>query len=176
MQLVSIGYVLRAHGVRGLVRIHAEADSIANLTRLTVGERELRVVRVTPERGDWLVQLEGVADRDQADALRGQPVRARREDLPAPDDDELYVSDLVGCAVVDTAGVALGTVTGTFPGGAHEILVVTDGAREALIPFVEPIVVSVDVAARRVVCDPPPGLIDLDEAEAAGDASSGTEG
>jgi 16S rRNA processing protein RimM len=169
--LVPIGYVLRAHGVRGLVRVHAESDSIASLTRITVGERELRVVRATPERGDWLVQLEGVTDRDQAEALRGQPVRARREELPPTDGGELYVADLLGCAVVDTAGAALGTISGTFPGGAHEILVVTDGAREALIPFVEPIIVSVDVEARRVVCDPPPGLINLDEAEVAGDPS-----
>lgn len=166
MSLVPIGYVLRAHGVRGLVRVHAESDSIASLKRLTVGERELRVVRVTPERGDWLVQLEGLTDRDQADALRGQQLRARREDLPPPDADELYVVDLVGCSVVDLAGASIGTVTGTFPGGAQEILVVSDGnGREVLIPFIAPILVSVDVAARRVVCDPPEGLLTLDEVE-----------
>jgi 16S rRNA processing protein RimM len=155
--------VLRAHGIRGLVRVHAEGESLASLARITVGDRELAVVRAIRERGDWLVQLDGVTNRDEADALRGQAVRARREDLPPTDGDELYVADLVGCAVVDTTGASLGTISASFP-AAQEILVVTDEkGRELLIPFVEPIVVSVDVAARRVVCDPPEGLTNLEE-------------
>jgi 16S rRNA processing protein RimM len=160
---VSIGTVVRAHGVRGLLRVRSDGDSLTEVKRVFIDGRVYTVERVMPERGEHLVQLAGVLDRDQADALRGRAVEIERSDLPPAGEDELYAGDLVGCQVYDAAGALLGEVIDSFP-GAQEILVVK-GAREFMLPMIEPIVTSVDVTARRIVCDPPVGLIDLDEAE-----------
>ena len=174
-ELLPIGVIARAHGVRGMVRVRTYAptsDALADVARVFVGEpaREYRVESAQPERDAWLMKLEGLSDRDQADALRGQELLVVRSELPAIDDDEVYVRDLVGCEVVDTAGALLGHVTGV-QGGAQELLVIArasvspgtgDKPLELLIPFVEPIVVAVDIVARRIVCDPPEGLVDLE--------------
>jgi 16S rRNA processing protein RimM len=82
------------------------------------------------------------------------------------DENELLVADLIGCTVFDAAGATLGEVTGSFDSGAHEVLEVrrADG-HEFMLPLVDAMVSAVDVEARKIVCDPPPGLIDLDEAE-----------
>jgi len=164
MSRLVVGTVSRAHGVRGLVRV-VGSDALLTLSRVWIGGREFAVEHVTPERGDALLQLRGVGDRDAAEALRGQRVEALKEDLPAPGDDEIYAADLVGCAVFDVAGARLGEVRSSFPGGGHEVLEVAGGAREFLLPLVDAIVKEVDIAGRRIVCDPPEGLIDLDEAE-----------
>jgi 16S rRNA processing protein RimM len=162
---LQIGFVLRAHGVRGMLRVRSDGGALPELERLIIDGRAYAVARVQPERGDWLVQLEGVTDREQADALRGKPIEALRADLPPLAAGETYAADLIGCLVLDAAGQRLGEVIGSFPSGAHEVLEVR-GEREFLLPLAPGIVVSVDVDARTIVCDPPPGLINLDEADA----------
>jgi 16S rRNA processing protein RimM len=161
---VQLGTVVRAHGVGGLVRVRGSA-ALAAMRRLFVGGRPFAVEALQRERGDFLVRLEGVGDRDAAEALRGAPVEVEREALPPPAADELYVADLIGCAVVDASGARLGEVAETFDSGAQEVLVVRGGAAEFMLPFVDGIVTAVDLEARRIVCDPPEGLIDLERAE-----------
>jgi len=157
---VQIGYVVRAHGVRGLVRVRA-GDSLVSLERVFVGGEERRVLGVRRERGDYLVELEGVGDRAGADTLRGALIEVEREALPPPEAGELYVADLVGCGVVDLGGTVLGVVSEVFHSGAHEVLVVArQGGTQSYIPFVEPIIREVDLEGWRIVCDPPEGLVE----------------
>lgn len=165
--MLEVGFVLRAHGVRGMLRVRSGGDSVGSVRELVVGGQPYAVQHVQREREDWLVKLAGVDDRDQAEALKGKPVAIADAARPAPADDELYVADLVGCTLVDRAGNTLGNVTGSFDSGAHEILEArsSDGKREFMLPFIDAMVVSVDLQARTIVCDPPPGLIDLDEAD-----------
>jgi 16S rRNA processing protein RimM len=161
---VQIGFVLRAHGVRGALRVRGDGEVLLSAERVWLGERAFDVRRAQRERGEFLVELEGVRDRDAAEALKGAPVFVARDALPPPSEDEVYVADLLGCAVFDLGGRRLGEVVAASSNGAQELLTVS-GHREWLLPFVDGIVTEVDVAARRIVCDPPPGLIDLDEAE-----------
>jgi 16S rRNA processing protein RimM len=104
-----------------------------------------------------------VADRDQAQALRGAALWAARAELPPVASDEVYVADLIGCAVFDAGGQRLGEVVGSFFAGAHELLEV-EGPHPFLLPFVDGIVTRVDVEGRRIECNPPEGLVDLDKA------------
>lgn len=165
MTRLGIGTILRAHGVRGWLRVRATTDAITTLDHVFVGGRTYAVLQAQAERGDFLLQLEGVTSREQASALRGQPVEAERDLLTPPAAGEVYAADIIGCAVFDVGGARLGEVAQTFPGGGHEVLVVKSDAREFMLPLVWPLVQTVDVAARRIVCDPPPGLINLDEAD-----------
>ncbi len=164
--MLQVGFVLRAHGIRGVVRVRGEGDALGVIERVRVGERDFAVEHAQRDKGEWLLKLGGVEDRDAAEALKGQAVLVERAALPPPDEGELYAADLIGCRVFDAAGRELGEVSGSFDSGAHEVLELRsrDG-REHMIPFVDGIVTRVDVAARRIDCDPPPGLIELDEAE-----------
>ena len=102
--MLEVGFVLRAHGVRGTVRVRSGGDSLGSVRELVVGGTPYAVQHVQREREDWLVKLAGVDDRDQAEALKGKAVAIADAARPAPADDELYVADLVGCTLVDVAG------------------------------------------------------------------------
>ncbi len=169
---VLLGYVVRAHGIRGALRVRplserAEetAQTLAAGPALFLDEQRYPIVRVRLERDELLVELEGVHDRTGAEALQGRQVFVDRAQLPAIAGDEVYLADLVGCEVVDRSGKPLGRVTGSLHTGAHETLILDAAGRELLLPFVSVYLVEVDVAARRIVYDPPPGLVDLDDAE-----------
>jgi 16S rRNA processing protein RimM len=109
------------------------------------------------QHGDALVaQLAGIGSREDALQWRGAGVSVPRAALPDPGEDEVYWADLVGLAVVNRQGVALGTVAAVEDHGAHGILRVTaaePGTEERLIPFVAAYVDSVDLAARRIEVD-----------------------
>ena len=104
----------------------------------------------------WSRLLEGVAERESAERLRGAAIGLPRAVLPVLSANEFYWSDLEGLAVVNREGVTLGRVTGLIDNGAHPILrVQEEGAAERLIPWVPVHVERVDVAAGRIEVDWP---------------------
>ena len=174
-QRVALGRIVGAHGLRGQLRVRLQCESDDNLragaiVRLARAEGdpkpiEARVRTVgTGRRGEARLALDGVDSRDAAEALRGRWVLIDVERLDPLGDGEYYQYQLVGCRVEDGDGRALGVVTGIWETGAPDVLVVdgADGDRELLIPAAREILREVDVAARRIVVDAPPGLFDRD--------------
>jgi 16S rRNA processing protein RimM len=153
---VPIGFVLRAHGIKGFLRVRG-GDSILSVSKLYVADQPMKVLRAQRDKDEFLVELDGIADRDAAEMLKGAELSVERDQLPQPAGDELYLADLVGCRVFDLAGADLGQVV-TVESGAQDRLIIR-GATTWELPY--PLVVSVDVAGRRIVCDPPEGLVDL---------------
>jgi 16S rRNA processing protein RimM len=103
-----------------------------------------------------VAQLEGVASREAAGALRGAEIGVPRESLPPLAQNEHYQADLVGLVVVNREGVALGALRDFVESGAHPIARVIDGnGVERLIPWVPQHVDRVDVAAHRIDVDWP---------------------
>ncbi len=171
---VSLGRVVGAHGLLGELRIRASADELINLlsvqsVRLARDEGdarpgEYRVERARPGRaGECRLALRGVTDRAAAEALRGATVLVRSDDLPKLAPGEFYAYELVGCEVFVADGRPIGTVRSILETGAHDVLVIeaADGG-EQLVPAAEPLLQQVDLAARRIVVDPPPGLLHED--------------
>ncbi len=113
--------------------------------------RALELEALEPHARGWIVKFVGIDDRTAAESLRGWYFGAPREALPEPDEDEYYWGDLIGCRVLTPGGEPLGTVRELIAGGAHDVLVVVEGDKERLIPFVAAIVPEVDLAARRIV-------------------------
>ena len=118
--------------------------------------RELIVEGSRRHRTRFLVKFSGSDSREGAERLRG-PIYVRSEDVRELAADEYWPHDLVGCEVVTTSDREVGTVARVVPGAAQDLLVV--GADELLIPMARAIVVSVDTDARRIVIDPPEGLL-----------------
>ena len=166
-----VGRVGRPHGVRGEVGVTVRTD--APDQRFTVGAqlaagagRVLTVSSARPHAGRLLVRFEGVDDRAAAEALCGTLLTVDVRTLaPIEDPDEFHDHELEGLLVVDTAGAELGTVREVLhtPGGDLLVIVPgseTGGSEDVLVPFVRAIVPEVDLAARRVVLDPPEGLFE----------------
>jgi 16S rRNA processing protein RimM len=117
------------------------------------GAQTYHITLTRPVTGGFGARIAGVSSKEQADGLRGVSLFAPRAALPALPDDEFYYADLIGLDVVDTGGAPLGTVSAVHNHGAGDILEV--GAAGLLIPFTRAAVPTVDLAARRVVVDPP---------------------
>src|ERR1022692_3986529 len=170
MQLV-VGRVGRPHGVRGEVTVDVHTDDPD--TRFAVGAvlttdppvvGPLTVQSVRWHSGRLLVEFAGIAGRTEAEDLRGTWLTMDSAQVTPPEDpDEFYDHELVGLAVSPPPAKSGGVVT-DFRHQGQDLLVIqpTEPRRDGLlVPFVAAIVPEVDVAAGRLVIDPPPGLLDL---------------
>ena len=157
---VCVGAIAGAFGVRGEVRLKSFCtvpEDIAAYGPLTTedGGRSF-VVRLTrPVTGGLGARLSGVETREQAEALRGTTLWAPRAALPSLPDDEFYHADLIGLPVFDPGGAPLGTVRAIFDHGAGDIVEVAGPGGTLLLPFTRAVVPTVDLAAGRIVADPP---------------------
>jgi 16S rRNA processing protein RimM len=165
---VCVGALAGAFGVRGEVRLKsfcAVPEDIATYGPLVTEDGRFFEVTLTGQVSNGLsARLSGVASKEAADALRGQRLYAPRAALPSLPDDEFYHADLIGLEVVDTGGAVLGRVKAVLNHGASDILELhSPGARETiLLPFTKTAVPTVDLAAGRIVADPPEGLLPED--------------
>lgn len=163
MALVRLGLVVRAVGLKGHLGVAGSEGTLAGLERVALrrggGEPELRrVIEARPQGRLWAVKLEGVADRTAAEGLVGAEVLAPREELGEAGEGRFFWADLEGLPVVTVSGEVVGKVTGLYATGATDVLVVTGERGEKLVPLAP--YVEVDLAGRRVVVDPPEGLLD----------------
>jgi len=166
--LVAVAHIVGAHALRGLLRVRPyspPAPSLVAGRRIVVeraGERHERLVlSAAPHgRGLLLVGVKGVDDRTGAEALVGSRVLVSRADLPPAADDEFYYHELIGFVVETTSGRSLGAIAECFSTGTNDVWVVHDGTTEHLIPVIADVVRSIDRAARRIVIEPLPGLLD----------------
>ncbi|MFZ5789468.1 MAG: ribosome maturation factor RimM [Pseudomonadota bacterium] len=158
---VLIGVIAAAHGVRGLVRVKsftAEPDGIAAYGPVTdaSGKRVFRLSLAGKTKGGALLRIEGVADRNAAEALKGTKLYVDRAQLPALEgEDEFYQTDLVGLRVEGRDGRTLGHVKAVLNYGAGDVLEIGDGRTSLLLPFTKKVVPVVDIAGGRLIAEPP---------------------
>ena len=163
---VCVGAVGAAHGVRGAVRIKsftADPEDIARYGPLEdeTGERHFTLRITGAAKGVLIAQLSGVADRNRAEALRDLRLYLPRAALPPPQDDEYYHADLIGLDAVLSDGTPLGQVRAVHDFGAGDTLeIARPEGPPVVVPFTKAIVPEIDLAAGRLVLDPPPGLLD----------------
>lgn len=163
---IAVGYVRRAHGVRGSVVIRPLTDSPqlryqagALLTMDGDPSRVLTVATVGPHNDGLLVSFVGVTDRDAADALRGVSLQIPRSDRRSLDDDEFWTEDLIGLTAVTSEGRSLGRVVNVIAGAAQDRIAIDPGDGAVVeVPFVQAIVGHVLMDEGQIVVDPPPGL------------------
>jgi 16S rRNA processing protein RimM len=123
--------------------------------------RTCRIVSAAPHgAGLLLVGFDGVSDRTAAEGLTGARILVPTADLPPPSDDEFYWHEVLGFAVVTVDGRALGELVETFSTGLNDVWVVRGSGGEHLIPVIADVVRAIDRAARRIVIEPIPGLLD----------------
>ena len=154
-----MGRIAVPFGIKGWVKVQTFSDdpsALMNFESWRVGRGEQQTfyaVEATQDHSNTLVaKLVGIDDRDAAFALRGQEISVARSDLPPPQEDEFYWSDLIGLKAVNREGVELGRVDSLLEGGAQDVLVIK-GKREHLIPFVAAFVGKVDLAGGTIEVD-----------------------
>ncbi|MEW1829487.1 ribosome maturation factor RimM [Streptomyces sp. NPDC088196] len=172
MQLV-VARIGRAHGIKGEVTVEVRTDepelrlapgAVLATEPASTGPLTIETGRV--HSGRLILRFEGVKDRTGAEALRNTLLIAEvdPEELPE-EEDEYYDHQLMDLDVVTKDGEEVGRITEISHLPSQDLFIVErpDGS-EVMIPFVESIVIEIDLEEQRAVIDPPPGLID-DRAE-----------
>jgi 16S rRNA processing protein RimM len=166
--MLRIGRISGAHGLKGALRFRPDNPDSNTIEQTSLvylesagHSREFKVTGVTRlNPSTQRLTLEGVADPNLAESLKGAIVLVAAEDMPTAKSGEFYYYEAIGCEVFLTGGSRIGTIEETFSNGAHDVWVVRDGEREFLIPVIEDVVKAMDFAARRVTIEPLPGLLD----------------
>lgn len=163
--LICVGVIAGAFGVRGEVRLKsfcAIPEDIGTYSPLTTedGAKSYALTLSRAIKNGFAAHLDGINSKEQADALRGVRLCARRDQLPSLPDDEYYHTDLIGLEVLDTGGTVLGHVKSVQNHGAADLLEIhAAGLKDTvLLPFTLAVVPTVDIAAGRIIADPPDGL------------------
>jgi 16S rRNA processing protein RimM len=157
-RLLAVGRVAGAFGVRGEVRISAFTEEPLALARFRALRRQdgspaLTITTAREAKGGLICRCEGVETKEQADALRGLRLFIPRDALPEPDEDEFYLADLIGLAVVDPAGAPVGKVKSVQDFGAGDILEIIpeEGGATWYLPFTREAVPEVKIAEGLIV-------------------------
>lgn len=161
--MIVLGRILAPYGVKGWVKVRTFGDDPESWKRMSrwwlgpdpEGEqwRELWLDGFKAHAGGWVAKFMGLEDRGAAESLGGMFVAAPREELPKTDADEYYWTDLIGLAVVNESGDALGRVASLIETGANQVLVVEregDKPARRLLPFVTQVIKAVDVPGGKI--------------------------
>lgn len=157
--LVALGVVRGAYGVKGWVRIQPlGTDATLLATRAWWLQRDgrtqaLSLTDVKRHSGAVLAKWGGCDTPELADTLKGATIAVARSQFPPLPEGEVYWVDLIGARVINRSGIELGTVSGLSSNGAQDLLEVKGTEGTLLVPMVPSYVESVDVAAREVRVD-----------------------
>ena len=168
-ELVAIARVVRTRGLRGEVVADVLTDfperfeGLENVTAVFAsGEgRELKIERFFFQKGRIVLKFSGVDSIESGEALRDTEICIDESDAVELEDDEYFDWELEGCEVKTIEGERLGTVREVMRTGGTEVLLVDGADKELMIPFAEAICLEVDVEGKRIVVDPPEGLLEF---------------
>jgi 16S rRNA processing protein RimM len=157
--MVVMGRIRAPHGLKGWIMVQPftqQTEGLLDYPQWWLGEDghwEPHRVSESAVHGAMVVaRLEGFADRDAAARLKGRDVAVPRDALPENVPGEFYWNDLLGMEVADRNAFKLGLVIRILETGANTVLVV-QGESEFLVPFIENVVVNVDLKARKIIVD-----------------------
>ena len=167
--MALVGRIARAHGNRGQVIVNLDTDFPderfrpgAELFTMRAGAVEtLTLTSVRFQNGRPVVGIDGVDTMDAAEGLAGLELRIPAEQLASLPAGTFYHHDLVGCRVETGSGAPVGVVSGVEGTLSGSRLVVAGARGEILIPLVVGICTTIDVDGKRIVIDPPEGLLEL---------------
>ena len=153
-----MGHIIGAFGIHGWVKIKTDAvHSLSNYPKVLLKQNEqwseYKLEKVSTANDVLQVKLENINDRNQALALKGTVVGIERSEFPALANDEYYFTDLIDLNVYNQKHEFLGQVKNLMETGATAVLVLQDGDKERLIPFVNKYIINVDLQNKQIIVD-----------------------
>ncbi|PKU25325.1 ribosome maturation factor RimM [Telmatospirillum siberiense] len=176
---VCVGVILGAHGLKGAVRIKSFTERAVDVAAYgavedEAGGRRFRLRLLGEVKGAVTARIEGIDERNAAEALKGLKLYVAKSSLPPPEEEEFYYSDLVGLKAELADGKAMGKVKGVFDFGGGDVIEIAGPDGTVMLPFTKAAVPVVDIAGGRLVVEPPieieagPGDVPEDEEEEVG--------
>jgi 16S rRNA processing protein RimM len=168
--MVVMGRIVAPYGIQGWLKVQPETetlDSLLDYPDWWLGRdddlnkspwQKYEVESAKVHVNILLVKLRGINDRDAAMAVKSRRVAVPREQLPEAGEDEYYWSDLVGVKVINQQQIDFGVITEVLETGANDVIVMRQdgpGGQERLLPFIDHVVMEVDLETRTMLVDWP---------------------
>lgn len=164
MEKIKVGKIVNAVGLKGEVKVYNYSDSseIYEITpEMYVGSELLQIENVRLQKNMVILKLEGINDRNAAEAAKGRDIFITEDDLPELEEGEYYVRDLIGMTVEEDGNV-LGKVTDVLQNTAQDVFEVErKNGKQLLIPRVDEFVLDIDLNTRKIKVKLPDGLLEL---------------
>jgi len=167
-ELIEIGRVVKTHSLKGYVRVRLFSDTLKDyISQKEVSIRKkdgsfqnLKIEKTQPYKGDLLIKFEGLSHIDDVVDMVKSTLYLKKTLLPPLEKDEYYHFQLRGLKLMTKEGSFIGTVTEIISTAANEVLVVKDGQKEHLIPFIGDVIDKVDLDGGLILINPLEGLLD----------------
>ncbi|MCK9517980.1 MAG: ribosome maturation factor RimM [Dehalococcoidia bacterium] len=159
----AVGRVVRAHGLRGELRVVSFSASGVNLQPgrfVELDGQRRRVHRARPDRDAWILQLDGLRDRTQAEQYRGALLEVPDTEVERESEDSYFIHELIGLRVITSDGAEVGEIVDVLQPGANDVYVVRGPRGEVLVPAIAEVIERVDVAGGVIFITPLPGMLD----------------
>lgn len=157
---LHIADIRTAHGIRGLLKLAIYLENpkdIENYNPVQGSDgKKYTIILKNAVKGEWLAEVNGIADRNQAELLRGIELYIDRDQLPETEGDEIYLEDLVGCDAINAEGHKIGDIISVDNFGASDLIEIKpiDGTKTFYLPIAEPYVQDIDIDQKIVVVEP----------------------
>ncbi len=153
MELLEIGKIVKAHGLKGRVKVLSYLESgelLRSLDEVYIGQQNGNNVRFCLRdfqvKGKcFYLEMEGVESIDQAEALLGLPVLVSVDRLEPLEEGQYYWQQLMGLEVITEEGLFVGKIAEIFPTGSNDVFVCRGGEKEVLLPAIEEVVLNIDL-------------------------------
>jgi 16S rRNA processing protein RimM len=165
-EFLAVGRIVRPHGIRGLLLVDPISEQLLGLKAgaevwVGVGRSPMVFRELRRHGGRWLLRLDQVDTREQAEVLRGQEVALYLKDLPPLPKDTYYHWQILGLHVIEADGTSLGTVEEILATGANDVYVVRgESGDELLLPAIESVILDVNLEKEELTVHLIPGLRD----------------
>ncbi len=176
MNTLRVGYVLRAHGVKGALKVQPLTDDVSRFKRIKElyiekggscegglregglsesGLAKRALLDVKSDKDFLNIRLEGIDTRDAAEALRGAYLVIERKDAIVLPEGRHFICDLIGCSVEAPDGTRYGVLREILQHGAADVYVVAlEGGGELMFPALKRVLLNIDTAQKRIAVDP----------------------
>lgn len=163
-KFLEVGKIVGTHGVRGMVRIQPWCDSAEFFCTLKkvylddAGKEKLTVSKSSPHGNVVIAAIKGIDSIEEAEKYRNKVIYMDRKDAKL-DDDQYFITDLIGCSVFDAdSEKLLGTISDVSETGANDVWHIKQNDKEYLIPAINEVVVDVDIDGEKVIIRPLKGI------------------
>ncbi|WP_047981292.1 ribosome maturation factor RimM [Ornithinibacillus contaminans] len=168
-KLFTVGKIINTHGIRGEVKVLRISDfeerfSLGNRLLLVKDDQVVKELTISAHRihkGFDLLRFEGYESINDVEPMKESYLKITESQLTELDEDEFYYHEIIGCEVVTTTGASIGIIKEILSPGANDVWVIKQPkGKDVLIPYIEDVVLEVDIPNKHVVIEPMEGLLD----------------
>lgn len=150
---LEVGKIVKPQGIKGEVKLECYLDDprmLSHTKQLYIGVNDYSVESIRPDGAFCYIKLGGIADRNAAEALRGQTVFADKDSISLPKE-RYFVADLVGCNVLLDDGSTVGNVADILQYGAADVFVCNNAGKTVSFPFLKDLAKQIDIQNKIIV-------------------------